>query len=196
MASKQHEKYVITEADITPPKILRLHTFFGNDNDCSSGTSYSSASRIALKARVAQFTERYHTWKAQGSRPKVYDTQVQSLTSVGMSPLLQITCPVIKAGFVLEGWLFCEFTIDFDSAVTTISKQIFNKVTMVAAHKPTIGMCGYTHMTLARINRLEDVAIFKILVVDNFEAVLGRNALQFFWPGTVESVRRIIYETS
>ena len=168
-----------------------------DDNDCSSG--------IPLMTRVAEFMERYDTWKAQRNfgiaptpvgaipkRPKVDDTHVQLLTSVGMSPLLQITCPVIKAGFVLEGWLFCEFTIDFDSAVTTISKQIFEKVAMVAANKPTIGMFGYTNITLARIHSLEDVAIFKILVGDNFEPVLGRNALQYFWPGSVESVTRRI----
>ena len=175
MASKQHENYVIT-----PPENLRLHTSFGND--CSSGTSYSSASRIALKARVADFIERYDTWKAQRNQ----------LTSVGMSPQITLTCPVIKAGYVLEGWLICDFTIDFDSAVTTISKEIFEKVAMVAANKPTIDMFGYTNITLARIHCLEDVAIFKILVGEDFEPVLGRNALQYFWPGSVESVTRRI----
>ena len=80
MASKQAENYAITEADLTPPAHLRLYTSFGfygyntdiaahrglqEANDCSSGTSYSSASRIALKARLAQFMERYDTWKAQ-----------------------------------------------------------------------------------------------------------------------------------
>ena len=197
MASKQHENYVITEADLTPPENLRLHTSFGfygyntdiaahrglqEGNDCSSGTSYSSASRIALKARVAEFMERYDTWKAQRNQ----------LTGVGMSPQIIYTLPVIKAEYVLDGWLICEFTIDIDSEVTTISQEIFEKLCKVASNKPSIDMFGSTNITLARLHCLEDVAIFKIEVGEDLEPVIGRNALQYFWPCSVESVTRKI----
>ena len=157
----------------------------------------------ALKARVAEFMERMANWKAERNfgiaprpvdpivpkKPKVDDPHVvQSLTAVGNSPFLQITCPVIKSAFVLERWLFCEFTINLDSAFTSLSKQIFDKVVMVATNKPTIGRFGYTTMKVARVHKPEDVALVTMLVVDNEEAlpaVLGRNAIKYFWPGAV-----------
>ena len=188
MAYKQRENYPITPPEdlrfgrdsyprVRPPTVRRP-----NKRESSPETVYSSASRLAIKARVADFIERYDTWKAQRNQ----------LTGVGMSPQIIYTLPVIKAEYVLDGWLICEFTIDIDSQVTTISQEIFEKLCKVASNKPSIDMFGSTNITLARLHCLEDVAIFKIEVGEDLEPVIGRNALQYFWPCSVESVTRKI----
>ena len=154
--------------------------------------------------RVAEFMERMDTWKKDARRnfgiaptpvgaipkePKLGDPHVHSLSSAGSSPFLQITLPVVKAGFVVEGWCFCEFTINTDAVVTSISKTIFDKVAMVATNRPTLDLHGSTKLTLARAHRPQDVAIFSIMVVENEEAVLGRNAIQYFWPDVLRNVK-------
>ena len=182
-------------------------TFY--DSNTSDNISDIAAHRTlqeanALKARVAVFMEKMANWKTErnvGIAPRPVDiivlpkkakaddpNVVQSLIAVGNSPFPQITRPVIKCAFVLERWLFCEFTINVESAFSSLSKQIFDKVVMVATNKPTIGRFGYTTMKVARVDKPEDIALVTMLVVDNEEAlpaVFGRNAIKYFWPGVL-----------
>ena len=111
------------------------------------------------------------------------------MSPAGSSRVLQVTLPVVKAGFVVEVWCFCEFQINTDVADTSISNTIFEKATMFATIRPTLDSQGSTKLTLARANRPQDVAIFPIMVVEDADAVLGRNAIQYFWPDVLRRVK-------
>ena len=140
------------------------------------------------------------------SATSVVSPQVLRVTSVQTGPPL----PVIKASFIVEGRYICDFEIDTDASHTMISPTVFKKAQYVAKDKPTLGpeqtmkladgsfstsKCRLTHLTLARADKPKDSATFPVMVVEGPNIILGRSAIQYFWPNIYDNLSKAAAST-